>query len=161
MADRSVTILPATPQDVTLILKFIRDLAEYEKLLHEVVATEDSLRKSLFGPGPVAQVLIGEINGTPAGFALYFYNYSTFLGRSGIYLEDLFVNPESRGSGLGKALLLHLAAKAYDEGCGRLDWAVLDWNRPSIDFYLSLGAQPQNEWTGYRLDRAALKDLTQ
>lgn len=159
MSRRQVTIRPATAQDVALILRFIRDLAEYEKLLHEVVATEDILRDTLFGSQPVAQVLIGEIDGTPAGFALYFYNYSTFLGRPGIYLEDLFVSPESRGSGLGKALLLHLAVKAYDEGCGRLDWAVLDWNTPSIDFYLSLGAQPQEGWTGYRLDREALKQL--
>lgn len=161
MTDTQLTIRPAIQEDVALILKFIKALAGYEKLLHEVVATEESLKETLFGRQPVAHVVIGEINGAPSGFALYFYNYSTFLGCPGIYLEDLFVNSESRGSGLGKALILYLANKAYEEGYGRLDWAVLNWNKPSIEFYESLGAKAQDEWTGYRLDRVALKQLTQ
>lgn len=154
-----LTIRPAKVEDVSLILTFIRALAEYEKLLHEVVATEEILKETLFGKKAVAHVIIGEINEIPSGFALYFYNYSTFLGRPGIYLEDLFVSGENRGSGLGKALILHLAAKAYEEGCGRLDWAVLNWNIPSIEFYESLGAIAQDGWTGYRMDRSALKLL--
>ncbi len=155
-----LSIRSAKVKDVPLILTFIKALAEYEKLLHEVVATEETLKESLFGNNPVAHVIIGEINGRPSGFALYFYTFSTFLGRSGIYLEDLYVYRENRGSGLGKALILHLADKAYEEGCGRLDWAVLDWNTPSIKFYESLGAKAQEDWTGYRLDRPALKQLT-
>ncbi len=159
MPDTSLIIRPAEVEDVPVILRFIRALAEYEKLLHEVVATEESLLETLFGERPVAHVLIGEVNGVALGFALYFYNYSTFLGRPGIYLEDLFVKQDSRGRGLGKALILHLAAMAYEEGCGRLDWAVLDWNTPSIKFYQSLGAKAQDGWTGYRLERDALRRL--
>ncbi len=159
MASETLSMRPATVQDVPLILSLIKALAEYEKLLHEVVATEQGLQESLFGTTPVAHVIIGEIDGEAAGFALYFLNYSTFLGRPGIYLEDLFVLPESRGTGLGKALILHLAKKAYHEGFGRMDWAVLNWNTPAIQFYDSLGAIPQDEWTGYRLDRSALKAL--
>jgi len=159
MSSVEISIRPALRDDVPLILTFIRSLAEYEKLLHEVVATETALEKTLFGEKPIAYVVIGELNGKPSGFALYFYNYSTFLGRPGLYLEDLFVNPESRGSGLGMALILYLAQQAYEAGCGRMDWAVLDWNTPSIDFYDSLGAKPQSEWTGYRLDRAAMEKL--
>lgn len=154
-----LSIRSARVEDVPLILAFIKALAEYEKLLHEVVATEEALKETLFGKNPAAHVIIGEINGKPSGFALYFHTYSTFLGRSGIYLEDIFVYGKARGSGLGKALILHLADKAYEEGCGRMDWAVLNWNTPSIDFYESLGAKAQKKWTGYRLDRAALKML--
>jgi len=159
MTADAISIRPAEKADARRILEFIRALAEYEKLLHEVVATEEVLTAALFGENPVAHVIIGEINGSPAGFALYFYNFSTFLGRPGIYLEDLYVDPAWRGQGLGKALILHLARKAHDEGCGRMDWAVLDWNRPSIEFYRSLGATAQEEWTGYRLDRAVLAAL--
>lgn len=156
MSLSALAIRSATPDDLSLILRFIKGLAEYEKLSHEVVATEEDLRKSLFGDRPVAYVIIGEIEGVASGFALYFYNYSTFLGRPGIYLEDLFVNRDSRGRGLGKALILHLAHMAYAQGCGRMEWAVLNWNKPSIEFYESLGAEAQDEWTGYRLDRSAL-----
>lgn len=154
-----LSIRAATAEDVALILGFIKALAQYEKLAHEVVVTEESLRETLFGPQPVAHVIIGEINGIASGFALYFYNYSTFLGRPGIYLEDLFVTQASRGKGLGKAMILHLASRAYKEGFGRLEWSVLNWNISSIEFYHSLGAKPQSEWTGYRLDRAALEAL--
>lgn len=156
MPSPALNIRAATLNDLSLILSFIRGLAKYVKLSHEVVATEEDLKKSLFGDRPIAYVIIGEIEGVPSGFALYFYNYSTFLGRPGIYLEDLFVNLDSRGRGLGKALILHLANMAYSQGCGRMEWAVLNWNRPSIDFYESLGAKAQNDWTRYQLDRPAL-----
>jgi GNAT superfamily N-acetyltransferase len=153
-------IEPATEHDVSLILSFIKELAHYERLLHEVVATEEGLRQSLFGERPAAEVAIGYYQGEPAGFALYFHNFSTFLGRPGIYLEDLFVKPEYRGKGLGRALLSYLAQLAKDRDCGRLEWAVLNWNEPAIRFYHSLGARPMNEWTvnrvtGETLDRLA------
>jgi len=156
-----LTIRPATVEDVPQILLFIKALADYEKLLPDVVATEEKLKETLFGSRPEAYVMIGELDGIPSGFALYYYSYSTFLGGANIYLEDLYVNQGSRGQGLGKALILELAAKAYDDGCGRLDWAVLNWNAPSIAFYDSLGAKAQDDWTGYRLDRAALKQLAE
>lgn len=152
----SCLIRSATPADVPLILVFIRDLAIYEKLLHEVVATEDTLRRTLFGDQPGAQVVIAEVGGRPAGFALYFYNYSTFLSKPGLYLEDLFVKPEFRGVGTGKALLLHLAKIANTRGCGRMEWSVLDWNEPAIRFYESLGAQRMKEWQICRLTGATL-----
>ncbi len=143
-----------------MILGFIRALAEYEKLLHEVVATEETLRTQLFGPSPRAEVLLAEIDDQPAGFALFFHNFSTFLSRPGIYLEDLFVLPEFRARGIGKSLLQELARLAKVRGCGRFEWTVLDWNTPSIRFYESLGAQPMNQWrlmrvTGDALDRLA------
>ena len=143
----------ATVDDTPLILDFIRGLAEYERMLDQVEATEERLRASLFpidGRAPDAHCVIGSVDGVPAGFALYFFNYSTFLARPGLYLEDLFVKPEFRGAGLGKALLLHLAALAHDRGCGRMEWAVLDWNEPAIGFYQSLGARPVEGWTRYR-----------
>ncbi len=152
-------IRPATAADTALILQLIRELAEYEKLLHEVVATEEILHQTLFGDQPKAYTIILEENGQAAGFALYFYNFSTFLGRPGIYLEDLYVRPAFRGKGYGKALLQWLAAKALDEGCGRLEWWVLDWNAPSIAFYESLGAEAMDEWTVYRLSGDALTSL--
>ncbi|MBL4801340.1 MAG: GNAT family N-acetyltransferase [Emcibacter sp.] len=155
----SLTIRAGTVNDVPVILSFIIGLAEYENLSHEVVATEASLKESLFCDQPIAHVIIGEVNEVPSGFALYFYNYSSFLSRKGIYLEDLFVNSDRRGCGLGKALLLHLAHKAYEEGCGRMEWAVLNWNKPSIEFYQSLGAKAQDGWTGYRLDHSDLSAL--
>lgn len=152
-------IRTATEADVPLILQFIKWLAEYERLADKVVATEGLLRETLFGHPRFAEVLIGEAGGEPAGFALFFHNYSTFLGRPGIYLEDLFVKPEARGHGYGKALLARLAAIAKSRNCGRLEWAVLNWNEPAIRFYESLGARPMNEWTVYRLIGEPLDDL--
>lgn len=149
-------IRSATAADVPLILNFIRDLAVYEKLAHEVVATETMLQRTLFGTPPAAHVVIAEIDGVPAGFALYFFNFSTFLAQPGLYLEDLFVKPEFRGAGTGKALLLHLAKIANARGCGRMEWSVLDWNEPAIKFYESLGAKRMKEWQICRLTGATL-----
>jgi GNAT superfamily N-acetyltransferase len=155
----SITISPATPADVPTILSFIRELAEYEKLLDRVSATEDVLRRTLFGPRPYAEVLIGRLDGPAVGYALFFHSYSTFLAKPGIYLEDVYVQPAVRGRGVGKALLREVARVAGDRGCGRIEWSVLDWNKPSIDFYLSLGAQPLDEWTMYRLDGQGIAAL--
>jgi GNAT superfamily N-acetyltransferase len=152
-------IRTATETDLPLILQFIRDLARYEKLEHEVVATEEVLRATLFGQPRFAEVLIGEAGGVPAGFALFFHNFSTFLGRPGIYLEDLFVRPEFRGKGYGYALLARLARIARERNCGRVEWAVLNWNTPAIDFYRRLGAQPQDQWTVYRVSGETLDRL--
>jgi GNAT superfamily N-acetyltransferase len=149
----------ATEDDVPLILQFINELADYEKLSHEVVATEGTLRESLFGGRRYAEVLISEHDGAPAGFALFFHNFSTFLGKPGIYLEDLYVRPEFRGAGLGCALLSRLARLAVERGCGRLEWWVLDWNEPSIGFYKKIGAVPMDDWTVYRLTGEALEEL--
>lgn len=154
-------ITPATERDVPLILDFIKKLAEYEKLSHEVVATEDLLRKALFGDHPAAEVLLAYWSDKPAGFAVYFRNFSTFLSRPGIYLEDLFVEPAFRGRGIGKALLARVANIASERGCGRLNWAVLDWNRPAIDFYRSLGAVPLGDWTVFRLAGDSLTRLAE
>jgi GNAT superfamily N-acetyltransferase len=154
-----IRIAPAAETDVALILNFIRKLAEYEKLSHLVVATESDIRENVFGPNPVAEVLLAHWDGEPVGFGLYFRNFSTFLGQPGIYLEDLFVEPEHRGKGIGKALLIRLAKIAMERGYGRLEWAVLDWNTPSIEFYRSLGAVAQDAWTGYRLTGDALSRL--
>jgi len=156
----SITIRPSTRADLPLILQLIRELAEYERDPGAVVATEALLERHLFGESPVASCVIGELDGQPQGFALYFFNFSTWLGRPGLYLEDLFVRPAVRGRGLGKALLLRLATIARERGCGRMEWAVLDWNKPAIEFYESMGARPLSEWTIYRLtgetlDRAA------
>jgi len=153
------TIRPATIEDAGLILRFIRELADYEKLLHEVIADEATLEQSLFGETPHAKVVIGEYNGVAVSFALYFHNFSTFLGRPGIYLEDLYVQPTMRGKGLGKILLGYLASLAIELNCGRLEWWVLDWNKPAIDFYQSLGAQPMDEWTVNRVAGEALGKL--
>ena len=140
----------AQPEDTALILHFIRELAVYEKMEDQVVATEELLTEWLFEKQK-AEVVIGEAEGKPVGFALFFHNFSTFLGRAGIYLEDLFVEPSERGKGYGKALLTHLAQLAVERGCGRLEWSCLDWNQPSIDFYLSMGAERMDDWTTYRL----------
>jgi GNAT superfamily N-acetyltransferase len=159
---RGVVVRPAAAGDLPVILRFIRELATYEKLLDEVEATQGRLGRTLFpadGSAPVAHVLIGELDGKPEGFAVYFFNYSTFLAKEGIYLEDLFVMPSSRGRGLGKALLIHLAAMAVSRGCGRMDWSVLDWNAPSIEFYKGLGAVPMADWTTFRLTGDALATL--
>jgi GNAT superfamily N-acetyltransferase len=152
-------IAPANESDVPLILGFIRKLAEYEKLSHMVVATEADIHENVFGTNPVAEVLLAYWDGEPVGFALYFRNFSTFLGQAGIYLEDLFVEPEHRGKGIGKALLIRLAQIAIERGYGRLDWSVLDWNTPSIEFYRGLGAVPLDAWTAYRLTGDALSRL--
>ncbi len=158
MSER-ITIRPATAQDVPAILGFIRALAHYEHLEHEVVATEESLRDTLFGPRPYAEVVFACVDEEPMGFALFFHNYSTFLGKPGIYLEDLFVRPEARGRGLGKRLLTWLAKTTVERDCGRLEWAVLDWNAPSIGFYKSLGAMHKSEWQIFRLTGDALVAL--
>jgi GNAT superfamily N-acetyltransferase len=150
VSDR-VAVRPAGVGDVPLILAFIRELAAYERLGDRVVATEAGLTASLFGERPAASVSIAELDTRPAGFALWFTNYSTFLGSPGIYLEDLFVREEARGRGVGRALLAHLARIAVTRGCGRLDWAVLDWNESAIAFYRALGAAPLDDWTLYRL----------
>ena len=155
----TIRLRVATRDDIALIAHFIRALADYEKLLDEVRLDEGVLAEKLFGPRPYAEVLIGEINGQPEGFALFFHNFSTFEGRPGIYLEDLFVTPEARGSGLGTALLAELARLAVERDCARLEWSVLDWNEPSIGFYKALGAKPMDEWTVFRLDGAALTNL--
>jgi len=155
----SLAIRPASPADLPLIADLIRALAEYEKLGGEVRFDEAVLGEKLFGPRPYAEVLIGEMDGEALGFALFFHNFSTFEGRPGLYLEDLFVRPEARGKGLGKALLAELARLAVERGCARLEWWVLDWNEPSIGFYRSLGARPMDEWTVMRVDGAALTAL--
>jgi GNAT superfamily N-acetyltransferase len=159
LADLPIDITPATIADVPLVLRFIKALAEYERMTDQVVATEESVRESLFGIRPGAEAAIARANGDPAGFAVWFYNYSTFLSRPGLYLEDLFVLPECRGHGVGRALLQHLARVAVSRGCGRMEWAVLDWNDLAIGFYRSLGAQPMSEWTVYRLTGDSLKRL--
>lgn len=156
----SITLRAARPTDVPVILRFIQGLANYEKLSHACVATEAELTATLFGERPYAEVLLAFWNETPAGFALFFHNYSTFLAKPGIYLEDLFVDPEFRGKGLGKALLMALARLSVELGCGRLEWSVLDWNEPAIQFYKSLGAVAMDEWTGYRVTGEALTALS-
>ncbi len=159
-ADTSKFVIKwAHEDDVPVILSFIRELAEYERLLHEVIATEDTLRESLFGPRRYAEVVLGVYDGHPVGFALFFHNYSTFLGKPGIYLEDLYVKPEMRGNGIGKALLAYVARIAVERDCGRLEWSVLDWNEPAINFYKSLGAVQMDEWTVHRVTGEALENL--
>ena len=153
-------ITPAAESDAALILEFIRALAEYEKLGHEVVATEEKLRRTLFSSKPSAEAVLAYWNGECAGFALFFTSYSTFLAQPGIYLEDLFVKPHLRGKGIGFGLLKHLSKLAVERDCGRLEWGVLDWNEPSIKFYKKLGAVPMDEWTKYRLAGDALKALS-
>jgi GNAT superfamily N-acetyltransferase len=144
---------------VPTILRFVRELAEYEREPEAVVATEVSIHESLFGQDAVAHGVIAEENGESVGFAVYFFNFSTWLGRRGLYLEDLYVRPEKRGSGVGRQLLMHLARIAVERGCGRMEWAVLDWNEPAIGFYKSLGAVPLEEWTVFRLTGEALRNL--
>jgi GNAT superfamily N-acetyltransferase len=153
-------IAPATPSDVPALLQLIRGLAEYEKLSHEVSATADGLHAALFGSRPVAEAILARLGGEAVGFAVFFHKFSTFVGRPGIYLEDLFVLPEHRGKGIGKALLLHVAALASERGCGRFEWAVLDWNKPAIEFYRGLGARAMDEWTLYRLSGEPLAALS-
>ncbi|WP_221932951.1 GNAT family N-acetyltransferase [Thalassotalea sp. PS06] len=157
----SITIRNAGIEDSGLILRYITELARYEKAEHEVKACEETIKASLFGPGSVTRALICEYNNEPVGFAVYFFNYSTWLAKQGLYLEDLYITPVYRGHGAGKALLRQLARIALDNNCGRFEWSVLDWNKPAIDFYQSIGAEPQSEWVGYRLTGQALLDLAQ
>lgn len=157
----TITIRPADEGDVAVILQFIRDLAQYEHLEHQVAATEGVLRETLFGSRPYAEVVLACLSGEPVGFALFFHNYSTFLGRPGIYLEDVYVRPEARGHGVGRRLLSWLAATAVSRGCGRLEWAVLNWNEPSIRFYRKLGAVALDDWTTYRVTGPALTQLAE
>ena len=152
-------IRPAQRGDVAIILELIRDLATYECAPSEVTATEEQLVDVLFGPRPAAEVLLAFEKETPVGFAVFFHNFSTWLGQPGLYLEDLFVRPEQRGKGYGRALLVHLAKIAHERGCGRMEWAVLDWNEPAIQFYKKLGALPRDEWTVFRLTRDGIAKL--
>jgi GNAT superfamily N-acetyltransferase len=156
-----LSIRPAAPEDLPLIASLVRELAEYEKLADQAVATEADFAESLFGPHPKAYALIVEQDGQPAGFAIYFYNYSTFLGRPGIYVEDVFIRPEFRRGGFGRAIFKYLAQKAVAENCGRMEWWVLDWNEPAIRFYAGLGAVPMDEWTVQRLTGDALKNFAE
>lgn len=161
----ALNIRSASPDDVPLVLRFVRELAAYERSLDKVVATEPMLMEAMFGRihgrGPLVEGLIGEIDGSPQGFALFFHTFSTWVGASGLYLEDLYVTPEARGAGLGKALLRHLAQIAVERGCGRVEWAVLNWNEPAIGFYKRLGARPLDEWTYYRLAGEAIKAVAE
>ncbi len=159
MTQAAIEISPAQEPDIPLILSLIKELAEYEKLKHQVVATEATLRHALFGPRPAAEALIARSGGEPAGFALYFHNFSTFIGKHGLYLEDLFVRRAFRGRAIGKALLVHLARLALERDCGRFEWAVLDWNRPARDFYEALGAEANPTWVNYRITGKALERL--
>jgi GNAT superfamily N-acetyltransferase len=159
MKTENFAIRPATVADIPIILELIRALATYERAPNEVTATEDGLNKVLFGEKPVAEVLLAFENETAVGFAVFFHNFSTWLGRPGLYLEDLFVRPEDRGKGYGRALLIHLAKIARDRGCGRMEWAVLDWNEPAIQFYRKLGAKSMDDWTVFRLTRDGIAKL--
>jgi len=159
MKKENFTIRGATVADVPVILELIRALATYERAPNEVTATEQGLTEVLFGQKPAAEVLLAFENETAVGFAVFFHNFSTWLGRPGLYLEDLFVGPEHRGKGYGRALLIHLAKIARDRGCGRMEWAVLDWNEPAIEFYRKLGAKPLDEWTVFRLTRDGIAKL--
>ena len=158
---QSLQIRPATADDVPLILQFIRELAEHEKLAHEANADEAIFREELFGDKPAAECVMAEYDGAPAGLAVYFHNFPTFAGRRGLYLEDLYVRPAYRGKGIGKALIIHLARIAKARHCRSFEWSVLDWNEPAINFYKSLGALPMDGWTVYRVAGAALKQLAE
>ena len=159
LSTNRLSIVPATRNDLSLILALIKELAEYERLAHEVVATEEVLSETLFGERPYAEVVLAYYDGEPVGYALYFHSYSTFLGRPGLYLEDLFVRPAVRGKGIGKALLAFVARVASERTCGRLEWSVLNWNEPAIGFYKSLGAKPMDTWTVYRMTDEPLARL--
>ncbi len=161
MKDKSVTIRFAEEKDLKTVLHFIVELAKYEKLEHEVVASEEKLAQTLFGERKYAEVLLAELHGQPVGFALFFHNYSTFLAKPGLYLEDLYVSPSSRGNGVGKRLFQKLCQVAKERECGRVEWWVLDWNQSAIDFYLSIGAKAMDEWTVFRLEESAIANLAQ
>jgi len=158
MSDELI-IKPAAREDAPVILSFIKKIAEYEKLLDEVTATEEILQESLFGEKKYAEVILAYYKGEPVGYAVYFFNFSTFTGRPGLYLEDIFVLPEMRGKGFGKTLFEYLARLAKNSGCLRFEWAVLNWNTPAINFYKSFGAKPMDEWTVFRLDKKALEKI--
>lgn len=155
----AIEIRQATVEDSDLILRFVTELAIYEKAENEVIATVADIKNSLFGPDSATKAVICNLNNEPIGFAVYFFNYSTWLGKHGLYLEDLYVSPEYRSAGAGKALLKHLANIALSKNCGRFEWSVLDWNEPAIQFYQSIGAKPQDEWVGYRLTGKALEEF--
>lgn len=157
----TIEIREATPEDAGLILQFIIELAIYEKAEHEVIATEEDIRQSIFSENTTTHALICSVDNKPIGYAVYFFNYSTWLGKNGIYLEDLYVTPDSRGTGAGKALLKYIAKIAVAKDCGRFEWSVLDWNEPAIKFYKAIGAKPQDEWVGYRLSGEALRALAE
>jgi len=159
VTDHAFRIVPATDTDIPLILQFIRELAEYEQLLHTVTATDDKIHAALFGPRPAAEVVIGYAGDEPAGFAVFFQSFSTFLGVPGLYLEDLYVSPRWRRQGLGRQLLIHLARIAVERGYGRMEWSVLDWNEPALAVYRRVGAEPMSEWTVQRLTGHALRAL--
>jgi GNAT superfamily N-acetyltransferase len=159
MQASAIRIEPATPADVPLLLAMIRELAVYEKLEHQMIASEEKLQQALFGTPAYAAAVIARSDAVAAGFALYFHNFSTFLAQPGLYLEDLYVRPDFRGRAIGKSLLVHLAGLAVQRGCGRFEWAVLDWNQPARSFYESLGARPNSEWIGYRIAGDALQRL--
>ncbi len=161
MKTKTFTIRAATIVDVPIILELIRALATYERAPNEVTATEDQLVDVLFGKKPAAEVLLAFEGDTPIGFAVFFHNFSTWLGRPGLYLEDLFVKPEHRGKGYGRALLIHLGKIAHERGCGRMEWAVLNWNEPAIEFYKTLGAKPLDEWKIFRLNREGIARLVE
>ena len=161
MKTKTFTIRAATIVDVPIILELIRALATYERAPNEVTATEDQLIDVLFGKKPAAEVLLAFEDDTPIGFAVFFRNFSTWLGRSGLYLEDLFVKPEHRGKGYGRALLVHLGKIAHERGCGRMEWAVLNWNEPAVEFYKKLGAKPLDEWKIFRLNREGIARLVE
>jgi GNAT superfamily N-acetyltransferase len=156
-----LALRPAAMEDIPIVLQLIRDLATYERAPQDVTATEEQLRRVLFGPKPSAEVVLAFEGEEPVGFAVFFHNFSTWLGRPGLYLEDLFVKPDKRGRGYGRALLQHLAKIARDRGCGRMEWAVLDWNDPAIQFYRKLGAKPMDEWTVFRLTTDGIEKLAQ
>lgn len=158
-ADQTLILRSAAPDDISLIRDLIRELAEYERLSHECVVTEERLRETLFGERTYAEVILALWEGEPAGFALFFHNYSTFLGKPGLYLEDLFVRPAARGQGIGKALMRRLASIAKDRGCGRFEWSVLTWNKPSIEFYKKMGAIAKDDWVTMRLSGEKLARL--
>jgi GNAT superfamily N-acetyltransferase len=155
----AIDIVPATAGDIPLLLSLIRELADYERLSREVVATEASLHRALFGAEPAAAAVLARVGAESAGFALYFHNFSTFLGKPGLYLEDLFVRPAYRGRAIGRTLLVYLARLALERGCGRFEWAVLDWNQPARSFYETLGAEPNSAWINYRISGDALRRL--
>jgi GNAT superfamily N-acetyltransferase len=161
MGATEFTIRAGEVVDIPVILELIRDLATYERAPNDVIATEEGLKEVLFGPERVAEVVIAREGNEAVGFAVFFYNFSTWLGKAGLYLEDLFVRPEKRGRGYGKALLVHLAQSAKKRGCGRMEWAVLDWNEPAIGFYRSLGAMPMHEWTVFRLTQDEIARLAE
>jgi GNAT superfamily N-acetyltransferase len=154
-----IELKPATERDVPVVLRLIKDLADYERLSHEVTATEADVRDALFGATPAAEAVIAYVDGEPAGFAVYFHTFSTFLGKRGLYLEDLFVSPTRRGHGIGRKLLAHVARVAVERGCGRMEWSVLNWNELALGVYRRIGARPMDEWTVQRLTGQALKDL--